>query len=93
MDSSTIKNMAAASVAPTVLKNFKLRWVFFGVAAYYGLKLLNKKGVLPKQTDAALGFIDQGIDMAKEKMGFSSSSVSSTASTPAKVHADAPSIH
>ncbi len=99
MNTSTMKNMAVAGLVPRVMKGFKFRWLLFGAAAYYGLKMLNKRGILPKQTDAALGFIDQGIDMAKEKMGFQSissslsSSVPSASATPAKVHADAPSIH
>jgi hypothetical protein len=39
------------------------------VAAYYGLKYLNKRGILPKQTGAVLGAIDQGIDAAKGQVG------------------------
>ncbi|MBX2988342.1 MAG: hypothetical protein KF802_10645 [Bdellovibrionaceae bacterium] len=59
----------AAYIAPRLLRGFRWQWVLYGAAAYYGLKLLNKRGVFPDQTGAALNLIDQGVDMVKEKMG------------------------
>ena len=58
-----------------LLKGFRLSWLVYGVAAYYGLKFLNKKGIMPKQTDAALGLMDKGIDFAKSQVGLGQSSV------------------
>lgn len=73
MDKNTIAKAAAAGIAPRILKKVGMRWAFAGVAAYYGLKYLNKKGILPKQTGAALDMIDQGIHKAQEVFGFESS--------------------
>lgn len=64
-----LKSAAAASLGPKIVRNFKWTWVIYGVAAYYGLKYLNKRGILPKQTGAVLGAIDQGIDLAKNQVG------------------------
>lgn len=47
----------------------KWQWIFYGVAAYYGLKLLKQWGVFPKQTGAAVDLIDQGVDIAKKQIG------------------------
>ncbi len=88
---------AAAIAAPALLSRIKLRYIALGVAAYYGLRLLKSKGVLPKQADAALGFIDQGIDMAKETVGMGSQAAGASAPTgvthsvksdPKSIHAD-----
>ncbi len=67
----TLKNVAAAYIVPTLLSRVKLRWVAFGVIAYYGLKILNEKGILPVQAGKALDAVDRGIDVAKEQIGFS----------------------
>ncbi|MBC7421168.1 MAG: hypothetical protein H7328_10605 [Bdellovibrio sp.] len=82
---SIVKKVAAAYVAPKILKRLKWQYLVFGVAAYYGLKLLSKKGVLPKQTGAALDFVDKGIDMAKKQIGIQTP-VSSK--DPLQMHAD-----
>ena len=87
----TVKNLAAAYVVPALLSRVKLRWLAFGAIAYYGLKILNEKGMLPAQAGHALDAVDRGIDMAKEKVGFSkpalgASSSTSTAHTPNPVH-------
>lgn len=65
--------MAGAAIAPRVARGFRLSWILYGVAAYYGLKYLNKRGILPNQTGAALDMIDKGIDYAKEQFGLSPS--------------------
>lgn len=67
-----LETAATAYIAPKLVRGIKLRWVFYGIAAYYGLKYLNKRGILPKQTDAALNAIDKGIDYAKTQAGFKS---------------------
>ncbi len=87
---STAKNIAAAYLAPKVLKRFKWQYLVFGVAAYYGLKLLSKKGVLPNQTGKALELIDQGIDFAKGQVGLQKPSEKLT---PAHLHADVAPLH
>ena len=48
--------------------NFKLRWIAYGALAYFGLRMLSKRGILPKQADAALDVIDKGIDRVKEQV-------------------------
>lgn len=68
----TVSNAATAYLAPKVMRGFRLKWLLYGAAAYYGLKYLNKRGILPKQTDAAIGLIDRGIDMAKRQVGLGS---------------------
>lgn len=64
-----VSHAAAAYMAPKVMRGFKFSWVLYGVAAYYGLKYMNKRGILPTQTGAALGWIDQGISFAKNQFG------------------------
>ena len=74
----TVKNLALGIIVPALLAKIRLRWVAFGVLAYYGLRLLNQKGVLPQQAHEAFDSIDRGIDAAKEKIGFSKSTSSSS---------------
>lgn len=64
-----ISTAAGAYLAPKVLRGFRLSWLVYGAAAYYGLKYLNKRGILPNQTGAVLGVIDQGINYAKDQFG------------------------
>ncbi len=89
MNSTIVKNLAAAYIVPALLTRVKLRWIALGVIAYYGLKILSEKGVLPDQAHKALDAVDHGIDLAKEKIGFSkdsSKSTHSTTSTSSPVH-------
>ena len=67
---STVETAAAAIIAPRILKGFRLHWLLYGAAAYYGLRLMSKRGIFPKQADAALDVIDRGIDAAKSSIGF-----------------------
>ena len=82
MMTSTVKNLAAGILVPAILARLKLRWIAFGVAAYYGLRFLNQKGVLPQKAHQAMNVIDQGIDTgiekAKEKIGFNKINTSSS---------------
>ncbi len=66
----TIEAAATAYIAPKLLKAFRLRWLVFGAAAYFGLRLMSKRGIFPKQADAALNAIDKGIDAVKSRVGF-----------------------
>ncbi len=61
----------AATALPTLLRGFRLRWIVYGAAAYFGLRMLSKKGIFQKQADAALGVIDKGIDVVKKQVGIS----------------------
>lgn len=70
----TLEKAAAAYIAPKVLRGFRFRWLVYGAAAYFGLKYLNQRGILPKQTDAALNLIDKGIGLAKNQLGLQSES-------------------
>lgn len=78
MNQSTIENVAAAYLVPALLSRIKLRWIAYGVIAYYGFKLLSEQGVLPKQATKALNAVDHGIDLAKERIGFSKSPATSS---------------
>ncbi len=71
---TNISNAAKAFGGSKILKGFRLSWLVYGAAAYYGLKFLSKKGIMPKQTDAALGLMDKGIDFAKGQVGLGKSS-------------------
>ena len=83
----TVRDLASAYIVPALLSRVKLRWLAFGAIAYYGLKILHEKGVLPEQAGKALDAVDRGIDMAKEKVGFSKPSLeTSTVHTPNPVH-------
>lgn len=66
---SKITKAAGAAMVPRVMTGFRLSWLVYGAAAYYGLKFLNKRGILPTQTAAAIGLIDKGIDYAKNQFG------------------------
>ena len=82
MMTSTVKNLAAGILVPAILARLKLRWIAFGIAAYYGLRFLNQKGVLPLKAHQAMDAIDHGIDSgiekAKEKIGFNKIHTSSS---------------
>lgn len=75
---SDFKTAAASTMAPNLIRGFRFSWLLYGAAAYFGLKYLNKSGILTKQTGAALDFIDQGIDTVKEKVGFNYNKSDST---------------
>lgn len=47
---------------------FKLRWIAYGALAYFGLRMMSKRGIFPKQADAALDAIDKGIDTVKNQV-------------------------
>ncbi len=64
----TVKNLAALYVAPKLMKNFKWRWLAYGVAAYYGLKLLKSQGLLPKAAEPVVDFVDHKIAQAKDSV-------------------------
>ncbi|MBC7741478.1 MAG: hypothetical protein H7061_04720 [Bdellovibrionaceae bacterium] len=74
-------NKAAIVAAPSLLSRFKLRYLVLGVGAYYALKMLRSRGALPKQADAALDYIDRGIDMAKDRVGLSGTTVAGAVSS------------
>ncbi len=77
---SNFKTAAASSIAPSLIRGFRMSWLLYGAAAYFGLRYLNKSGILTKQTGAALDMIDQGIDTVKEKVGFKTSKSNSLSS-------------
>lgn len=75
---SVISKAAAGYIGPKVLSNFRFKWLVYGAAAYYGLRFMNKRGILPKQTDAALNLIDRGIGFAKEQVGIGRGAIGSS---------------
>ncbi|HMN69790.1 MAG TPA: hypothetical protein PKC28_14700 [Bdellovibrionales bacterium] len=76
-----IKAATATYVAPRLLSAFRFRYLVFGAVAYFGLRYLNKRGILPRQTGAALDLIDSGIDMAKKQVGLGAPSAKDAAAT------------
>lgn len=67
------EKVAGAIATPMALRGFRLRWLVYGAAAYFGLRMLSKSGIFQKQADAALDVIDKGIDMVKDQVGMSAS--------------------
>ncbi len=49
----------------SIVNNFDGRWVLYGIAAYAGLRYLNKRGIFT-QTSAASDAIDRGTDTVKD---------------------------
>jgi len=81
----TLKNQSDFDNQSSVIPSFKFSWIVYGVAAYYGLKYLNRRGILPDQTRMALDFIDRGVSFAKQQLGWSdtfSPDVKSSAQSP-----------
>lgn len=64
-----ISQMAGAIAAPRILRAFRFRWLIFGAVAYYGLRLMSKRGIFPEQADAALNVIDKGIGALRNHVG------------------------
>ncbi|RYZ84641.1 MAG: hypothetical protein EOP04_17610 [Proteobacteria bacterium] len=69
---SIIETAAASVVGPKLVRNFRFSWLVYGAAAYLGLRYMNKRGMFPQQTGAALDLVDKGIGMAKEHFGIKS---------------------
>jgi hypothetical protein len=67
------EKVAGAIASPMILRGFRLRWLVYGAAAYFGLRMLSKSGIFQKQADAALDVIDKGVDMVKEQVGLTPS--------------------
>ncbi len=63
-----ITSAAAAIIAPRLIGAFRLRWLIYGAAAYFGLRYMSKRGILPDQANAALNMIDQGFGFAKKQI-------------------------
>jgi len=71
--SPNLTQAATAVVGTKLLRGFRFRWIVYGAAVYYGLRLMSKRGIFPKQADAALDVIDRGLDVAKRQVGFGGS--------------------
>ena len=66
---SIIETAAAGVVGPKLVRNFRFSWLVYGAVAYFGIRYLNKKGVMPKQTGMAMNAMNRGIDTAKGHLG------------------------
>ncbi|MGE3680901.1 MAG: hypothetical protein AB7G93_04175 [Bdellovibrionales bacterium] len=66
---NSVKNAAMAYISGKVLSRFRFRWLFYGAAAYYGLRYMKKHGIFEKQAGAGLDIINRGVTAAKEQMG------------------------
>lgn len=73
----TLENSAKAIVGGRMVKGFRFSWLLYGAAAYFGVRYLYKKGILPKQTGAALDLMNKGVDYAKVRMGLAPSTEAS----------------
>ena len=78
---SNFKTAAAATVAPRLIRGFRFSWLIYGAAAYFGLKYLNKSGILTKQTGAALDAIDHGFQSIKQQVGLDSNKTESSSAS------------
>jgi hypothetical protein len=65
---SLLQTAAASVVVPKIARRFKFSWLLYGAAAYFGIRYLNRKGILPKETGFALNAMDKGIDSAKQHL-------------------------
>ncbi len=81
MNKSKVEKVAATTLIPKAIRGLRFSWLAYGAVMYFGIRYLNKKGILPKQTDAALDMVHKGLDYAKEQIGISSAQ-SSKASAP-----------
>ena len=72
MNTQDVTRMAAMAAAPKMLSRGKIKWLVLAAGAYYGLKYLSSKGVLPATADSALKKVDSVIVDAKENFGFHS---------------------
>lgn len=61
----TIENAAHAYLAPKIVRNFKMKYLVYGAAVYYGLRFMRSRGILANQADFALNIIDRGISTVK----------------------------
>lgn len=66
-------NKTQMFVGAQLLRGFRLRWLVYGAAAYFALRLMSKNGIFAKQADAALDVIDRGIDNVKTQVGYNTS--------------------
>jgi hypothetical protein len=83
----TTEALAAGYIAPKVLGGFKLRWIAYGALAYFGLRMMSKRGIFPKQADAALDAIDKGIDTVKNQVkGLASRKTAGEAASTSELH-------
>jgi hypothetical protein len=67
----SLENSAKALVGGRIAQGFRFSWLLYGAAAYFGIRYLYKKGILPKQTGAALDLMNKGVDYAKNQIGIS----------------------
>jgi hypothetical protein len=64
-----VTNATSAYLGGKFLQKFRLRWLLYGAAAYYGLRYMSRHGIMKPQADAALNVIDKGLGMAKQRVG------------------------
>ncbi|MBL7543284.1 MAG: hypothetical protein JNL11_05680 [Bdellovibrionaceae bacterium] len=65
----TIENSVKNLAGTHIMKGFRWHWVLYGAAAYFGVRYLYSRGILPNQTGAALNAINKGVDFAKNQIG------------------------
>jgi hypothetical protein len=82
----TIENSAKTLLGARALKGFRWHWLLYGVAAYFGVRFLYKKGVFPKQTGAALDIMNRGVEYAKHQIGIPAAPETKQPQTQSTVH-------
>jgi hypothetical protein len=68
-DSRDQTNESLTNIPSVSTGGFKMSWLLYGAAAYYGLRLLSKRGFFPASADQARDLIDRGINTVKQQVG------------------------
>lgn len=65
---SFISSLATGGVGAAVLKRAKWSWLGYGVAAYVGLRLMRRYGIMERQADQGIKLMERGVKMAKDQV-------------------------
>ena len=57
-------------IGSKLVRRIGFRWIAIGVAAYYGLRMLNKRGMLPQQAGPLFDKVDGFVDQTVGSFGF-----------------------
>lgn len=60
-----LSTLAQGALGNAVLRRAKLSWLGYGVGAYVALRLMKRYGIMEKQADTAIGFIERTTGMSR----------------------------
>ena len=60
-----LTTLAQGALGNAVLRRAKLSWLGYGVGAYVALRLMRRYGIMEKQADSALGFIERTTGLSR----------------------------